>query len=302
MKKAIFYALLVLGCCWLSSCKKETSIENGSTASGNFTAVVNGVPWAAAAGQEQATITQGLINITGVSVNSDEISISITSSATGSYVLNAQSPSLAAYANLDSTNLGAFTTSQSSDTTKAGGTVTVTNIDTVHQTVTGTFSFKVYRSGDGQERTITTGVFDQIPYTTNLPAGSPTDTVTAAIDGGDWAGQNVQASVTDGTLTLVGALSNGSQSIALIFPAATSAGTYALTANGVTPSYIAVYGEVANGVSSADPATSGSITVLGNNTSTQRINGTFKFVTTDPNVSSSNHSIANGYFSVYYGQ
>jgi hypothetical protein len=302
MKKAIFYALLVLGCCWATGCKKETSIENGSTAGGNFTAVINGVPWAAAAGLQQATITLGLINISGVSVNNQEISISITGTGTGAYVLNAQSPSLAAYANLDSTNLGAFTTSQNSDSTKAGGTVTITDIDTVHQTVTGTFSFNVYRSADGQERTITTGIFDQVPYTSSLPSANPTDTVTAAIDGGDWAGQSVQASVTDGTLTVLGALSNGSQSIALIFPAGAAAGTYSLTANGVTPSYIAVYDQVANGVSSADPGTSGSITILGNNAGTQRINGTFQFVTTNPNQTNPNHAITNGYFSVYYGQ
>lgn len=302
MKKAIIYALLVVGCWWMASCKKETSIETGSNVSGNFTAVINGIPWAAAQGQEQATVTQGLINITGISVNSQEISISIVDSGTGVYVLNGQSPSLAAYDNLDSANLGAFTTSQSSDTAKSGGTVTITNIDPVHQTVTGTFSFNVYRSVDGQERTITSGVFNQIPYTSSLPAGSPTDTVTAAIDGGDWAGQSTQASVLDGTLTIVGALSNGSQSIALIFPAGAAAGTYSLTANGVIPSYIAVYDVVANGINSADPGTSGSITILANNTSTQRMSGTFQFITTDPNVANSNHSITNGYFSVYYGQ
>src|ERR1700722_9609015 len=217
MKKAIIYTLLVLGCWSVSSCKKETSVENGSV--GNFTAVINGASWSAAAGQEQATITQGLINITGISVTNQEISISITDTVAGVYALNYISPSLAAFANLDSTNLGAFTTSQNSDTTKAGGTVTITDIDKVHQTVTGTFSFNVYRSADGQQRTITSGIFDQIPYTTSLPSGSATDTITAAIDGDDWAGQSVQASVSDGTLTLVGALSNGSQSIALIFPA-----------------------------------------------------------------------------------
>lgn len=302
MKKTILYALLVVGCWWLSSCKKETSVENGSTVNGNFTAVINGTAWAAAAGQESATITLGLINITGVSVDNREISISITGTGTGVYTLNELSPSLAAYADLDSSNLGAFTTSQSSDTAMAGGTVAITAIDAVHQTVTGTFSFNVYRGADAQGRTITSGVFNQIPYTSSLPAGSPNDTVTAAIDGGDWAGQSVQASVQDGALTIVGALSNGSQSIALIFPAGAAAGTYSLTANGVTPSYMAVYDVVSNGSNSADPGTSGSITILQNNTTTQRINGTFQFTTTDPNVANSNHSIANGYFSVSYGQ
>jgi uncharacterized protein DUF6252 len=302
MKKKIIYTLVAVACWWSSSCKKETSIESGSTVSGNFTAVINGVAWAAAAGQESATVTPGLINITGVSVDNREISISITDTGTGVYVLNALSPSLAAFADLDSSNLGAFSTSQSNDSIRAGGTVTITAIDAVHQTVTGTFSFNVYRTSDGQMRTITSGVFNQIPYASSLPAGSPNDTVTAAIDGGDWAGQSNLATVQDGTLTIVGALSNGSQSIALIFPADATAGTYSLTANGVTPSYIAVYDMVSGSANNADPGTSGSITILQNNTSTQRINGTFQFTTNAPNVPNSNHSIANGYFSVSYGQ
>jgi hypothetical protein len=302
MKKTIIYALLAWGCWWLSSCKKETSIENDNVVAGNFTAVINGVPWAAAASQQQATITQGLINITGVSVDNQEISISITDTAEGVYVLNATTPSIAAYANLDSADVYAYSTSGSSDTAKAGGTVTITSIDRVHKTVSGSFAFKVYRTVDGQERSIASGVFNQIPYTTSLPAGSPTDTVTAVIDGGDWAAQSIQASSLDGTLTIVASLSDGSQAIALIFPGYSPPGNYPLTAASAIPSYLAVYHQVANGVNTADPGVSGNITVLTNNSSTMRMTGTFQFNTNDLNAASSQHSITNGYFSVYYGQ
>jgi hypothetical protein len=300
MKKAIIYTLLIVGCWWIASCKKETSIEHGNVA-GSFTAVINGVPWSAASSQEQATILRGLINITGVSTDNQEISISITDTVAGVYVLNAQTPSIAVYVSADSSNLYAYSTSQSSDTSKAGGIVTITAIDTLHKTVTGTFAFNVTRTYDNQVKNITSGVFNQIPYTTSLPAGSPADTVTAAIDGGDWAAESIQASTLDGTLTLVGASADGSQSVALIFPDYASAGTYPLTSSSAIPSYLAVYDVVANGSNTADPGTSGNITVLTNNTSTMRMTGTFQFSTDDPNVPSSEHSIVNGYFSVYYG-
>jgi Family of unknown function (DUF6252) len=302
MKKAIVHALLVLMCCWVAGCKKETSIENGGSSTGNFIAEINGVPWAATAGQEQATITQGMINITGVSTDNQEISMSIIGTATGAYVLNAQTPSIAAYANLDSAQLYAFSTSQSSDTAKAGGTVTISFIDTADKTLTGTFSFNVFRTVDGQGKSITSGVFNRIPYTTSLPAGNPTDTVTAAIDGGDWAAQSIQASSLDGTLTIVGALTDGSQSVALVFPNFSTPGTYPLTSSSAIPSYLAVYNEVINSTNTAEPGTSGSITVLTNNTTTMRMTGNFQFSTNDPNVANSEHSITNGYFSVYYGQ
>jgi hypothetical protein len=301
MKKAIVYTLFTVGCLWLSSCKKETSIENGHTV-GNFTAIINGVPWAAAMGQQQATITQGMINITGVSTDNQEISITVNGAGTGEYVLNAQTPSIAAYANLDSSELYAYSTSQSSDTAKAGGTVTISFIDTADKTITGSFSINVFRTVDGQEKSITSGIFNQIPYTTSLPAGSPTDTVTAAIDGGDWAAQSIQASSLDGTLTLVGALTDGSQSLALVFPNYSTPGTYPLTSSTALPSYLAVYNEVINGANTAEPGTTGSITILTNNTTTRRMTGTFQFNTNDPNIANTQHSITNGYFSVYYGQ
>ena len=302
MKKAIIYALLAVGCCWLASCKKETSIENANVAAGNFTAVINGVPWSAAASQEQATIIRGLINITGVSVGNQEISISITDTVTGVYTLNAQTPSIGVYGSADSSDLYAYSTSQSPDTSKAGGTVTIAAIDTVNKTVTGTFAFKVYRTYDGQGKTIASGVFQQIPYTTTLPAGDPHDTVTAAIDGGDWDAESIQASTLDGSLTLVGASADGSQSVALIFPDYASPGNYPLTSNSAIPSYLAVYDEVVNGANTANSGTSGSITILSNNTSTMRMTGTFQFSTNDPAVATSDHTITNGYFSVYYGQ
>jgi hypothetical protein len=301
MKKAIVYTLFIVGCLWLSSCKKETSIENGHTV-GNFTAVINGVPWAAAMGQQQATITQGMINITGVSTDNQEISITVNGAGTGEYALNAQTPSIAAYANLDSSELYAYSTSQSSDTAKAGGTVTISFIDTADKTITGSFSINVFRTVDGQEKSITSGIFNQIPYTTSLPAGSSTDTVTAAIDGGDWAAQSIQASSLDGTLTLVGALTDGSQSLALVFPNYSTPGTYPLTSSTALPSYLAVYNEVINGANTAEPGTTGSITILTNNTTTKRMTGTFQFTTNDPNMANTQHSITNGYFSVYYGQ
>ena len=100
-KIPIFLALLFSG--WIfSACKKETSIENASTTTANFTAVIDGTPWAASQTSEGATLLQGILNITGISADSQEISITLTDTALGLHTLSPQSTSLAVYGFIDS--------------------------------------------------------------------------------------------------------------------------------------------------------------------------------------------------------
>lgn len=302
MKKQLIYIVLLLAGWSVSSCKKETSIENSNNnPSANFTAMVDGVRWSASLTDEGATILQGMINITGISADSQEITMTLTDTATGTYTLSPRTTSLAAYGNVDSSSAAVFSTSQGTDSAQAGGEVTVTQIDKVNKTISGTFAFKVYRSSDGQQRTITSGVFNQIPYTATLPASSPGDTLTASIDNAAFTAESIQAQSLDGQVTIVGSLSDGNQSIALILPDFVGAGTYAMTPSGGSPTYMAIYDEIINGNNSADPASSGTIVILSNNTSTSRLRGTFQFTTTGVAPRPS-HSLTNGFFSVYYGQ
>lgn len=297
MKKVLLYSIvLVLG---LAACRKETSLENGGATAGNFTARIDGVQWTAAGTKEGASILAGIIQITGISADNKEITMTITDSAAGTYPVNQTTASFAAYANVDSSELYAYSTNQGSDSTQAGGTVTISKIDTVAKTISGTFSFKVYRDIDGREKTITNGVFTKIPYIRSLPATAATDTLKASIDGNAWTAVNIQANATAGQLTIIGAAANGSQSIGLLLPSNAPPGSYAL--DGTNPSYLAAYTFVANSTTSAFISTQGTLTITSNNTSTRRIRGTFKFAGTDPTgASAATHAITNGVFAVSY--
>jgi hypothetical protein len=259
------------------------------------------VQWNAMRSEEGATLAGGMLNITGISSDSEEISITLTDTALGVYSLSPTSTSLAAYGYVDSASKATFSTSQGADSVQSGGIVTLTQINQTSGTVSGTFSFIVYRSSDGQQRSITSGVFTNIPYTTNLPvSSSPTDTLTATIDGVAWTGQSIQASSLDDQLTILGTSSNGSQSVAVLVPANAAAGSYAMTPTGGAPTYMGIYDFVSSGGSNtADPAITGGITILQNNTASSRISGTFAFST---GLGTSEHDITVGYFSVYYGQ
>ena len=296
--------LLILFAGWIfSACKKEYSIENANITTANFTAVINGTQWAATTATEGATVLQGMLNITGISVDSQEISITLTDTSLGVHTLNPQTSSLAVYGFIDSSYATNFSTSQGTDSTQAGGEVDLTEINTLTKTVSGTFSFKVYRSSDGAQRTIASGVFSNIPYTATLPGSNPGDTVTATIDNTPFTSESIQASTEDNQLTILGSTSTGGQSVALVIPTNAPVGSHALTATGVSPAYTAIYDFVgSNGNNTAAPANAGTVNVLENNAATSRIRGNFSFTTKDASTGNTNHTVSSGFFSVYYGK
>jgi hypothetical protein len=165
MKRVIIHISLVVMAIALFACHKYTSVENGRGLAADMVATINGVSWEAADSTQSATVSQGLVTISGISGNGQEISITLNDTVVGLYVLNQTSASLAIYANLDSVGGYAYSTNQGSDTSQAGGTVNVISIDPVNRTISGIFDFKVYRNSDGTQKDITLGVFYNIPYT-----------------------------------------------------------------------------------------------------------------------------------------
>lgn len=302
-KKTPIFLLLLFAGLTFSACKKEYSIENATVTTASFTAVIDGKPWAATRATEGATLLQGMLNVTGISADSQEISITLTDTSLGVHTLSPQTSSLAVFGFIDSAYTTNFSTSQGADATQSGGQVDLTEISTLNHTVSGTFSFTVYRSSDHTQRTITTGVFKNIPYTSTLPGSNPGDTLTATIDNAAFASQSIQASITDGVITILGATSSGAQSIALILPTNTTIGSHPLTAPGATPAYTAIYDFVGTGgANTADFGTAGNINILVNNAATSRMRGNFSFTAPDAAPAITSHVVTSGYFSVYYGQ
>jgi hypothetical protein len=164
MKKAILYTTLIGISIILFSCHKETSIENEKGLPPDMVALINDSSWEAMDSMATATFSQGFATISGIGTNGQEVSITLNDTVIGLYALNQTSSSLAIYANLDSVGTFAYSTNQGTDTSQAGGTVYVTALDVVNKTISGIFSFKVYRSSDGSEKNITNGVFYNIPY------------------------------------------------------------------------------------------------------------------------------------------
>ncbi|HET6253824.1 MAG TPA: DUF6252 family protein [Puia sp.] len=164
MKKVIVDICLGCMAMGLFACHKYTSIESDRGLAEEMVATIDGVPWQAADSSQSAIVSQGLVTISGISVDGQEISITLNDTVVGVYELNQTSSSLAIYANLDSVGGYAYSTNQGSDTSQAGGTVNVTSFDQASRTISGVFSFKVYRNSDGTQENITSGTFYNIPY------------------------------------------------------------------------------------------------------------------------------------------
>jgi len=281
----------------VTSCRKETSIEGPGTRAGNFMATIDGSQWIAADTLKSATIVGGLINLTGISADNQEISITLNDTVPGTYKLNQQSTSVAMYGNIDSSNTFAYSTNQGADTTQMGGTVTVIDIDAINQTITGSFSFTVFRNIDGKQKTITDGIFYKLHYTGSLPPSSSADTMTADIDGQHWAAKSILSSDLSNVLVLNGSFLNGTQSVTLLMPQNIQVGgPYPLDYTAFT-----YYGFYSPQISGGFASTSGHLTILQNDPTSKRIRGNFDFKAADPTKQSSEtHQLTNGFFSVRY--
>jgi hypothetical protein len=278
------------------ACSKEVSYEINPNAAvaGNFRANINGVQWIAMDTAQGASILGGLISIFGISSGKGELRIALDDSVPRVYKLDQGSYSYAAYLDLDSADNYAYFSNQGRDTSQGGGTVTVTEIDKVHKTISGVFSLKLYRNADGKQKVIKQGVFSKLSYSTSLPPANNSDTMRASLNGSPWVAKSIAVSALGGNLIISGSLADGSKSIALLLSQIVSPGSYPLSFTGAM---VGVYNPQGTLALASE---SGTLVILENNTSTKRVRGTFSFHAADPTPGGSMQTanITNGYFSV----
>src|SRR6202035_2002745 len=203
MKPRLSIFLLIAVLFSFFACTKEVSRESRDRTGpimSNFYATIDGTLWNADSLQ-LIDASNGAISIVGVSKTGEQITMSLPTFKTGTYTLNAQSASIAAYGTLSVSG-----TIYLSNFGTAGGTVTISLIDTINQLMSGSFEFTLTSSNDNTTKTITKGVFDLVPYIGGsvTPPGSLADTLSAVIDGVDFTAAQVEVSTTNGQLFIAG--------------------------------------------------------------------------------------------------
>jgi len=271
---------------------KEGAISPGKT-TGDFYATIGGNLWNADSLQLVLVSSDG-VSINGLSKTGDQISILLPAFKVGTYILDVHSASYALFANLLTSTTNVYV----SNSGNAGGSVTISSIDTVNRVVSGSFQFTLTNPADNSTETVAKGVFDYVPYTGGTvgvtpPSGGLKDTVEMLVDGNKFFASDVIESDSAGQLLIAGF--SGTQDVGLYFPTGITAGTYNL--DFTAGLYIGVY--------NPDPSTTllsqsgGTLTIISNNTTTRRISGTFSFTAT-PVGSGPTANLTQGYFAANY--
>jgi hypothetical protein len=298
----LFFAFSISLVLSFTACQKEASFDpnnpNGSpgAVSGNMKAKINGVQWTADRGAGAARFS-GIINISGVSSDKKFITITLTDSGVHRYILSDVTINAGAFTDSAETNPFGYATNQGDYPTQCGGEVNITSIDAANKTISGSFSFKIFRQMDGKGKTITEGSFTNMKYTTTMPQASTTDTFRVKINGTSWTPYSIMGSDVAGQLIVSATDATAVKTVGLIMPADVTPGSYNLDFFGMT--YIGQYNP------DSDPAhskasMSGTLTVLENNKTTRRLRANFAFRGEELFNSNNFANITEGYLSVKY--
>ena len=280
IKNLIFIAIASFS---LVSCTKPTNTPLGTNnASPNISANINGKAWSAKGG---ASIQFGMIGIVGIqSSDGQTITLSLTGTTTGTYLLGAGLSNAAAYKPDSGNSTDAFTSNVDSTTF---GQVIITSIDTKNKTISGTFNFTCERALDQAKRTMTNGKFTNVPYTGSLPTTS--NSCSAKVNGTSWTTSSVFIYDVSGNYDIAASKNDGT-SIGLVMPDNITVGTYTFVPFGT---YTAQYN--ANS-STFYQAQSGSLVIQTKTSNT--MTGTFSFNGTNLANTSDMVTVTSGTFSV----
>ncbi len=288
----LFLAILIS----FSSCTKELSKENGNInpiVNGDFYATIDGNLWNADSLQ-LASLSNNGFSIGGLSKTGEQITMLTPTLSVGTYTLDVLSNSFALYSNL----LVDVTAIYISNSGATAGTITISSIDSVKHLVSGTFQFTLTNPTDNTQKTITEGVFNDVPFTVDTSGGTlpvVTDTLEAMVDGNQFSSGQVVVNASGSTLYLAGISYQGVQDIALGMPISVTPGTYDM--DFATGMFYGVYNP--NSSTTLLSQMNGTLTIISNNTTTRRIIGNFSFIAS-PLSAGPMSTITAGYFSVSY--
>lgn len=243
-------------------------LDNGNIPvnSGVFKADFNGGTWTAA--QAQASISGNFIEIAAIKTNGEGFGFLIEAPGVGTYPANINLLSFTPAG----TDYGYWSVNDTNPDENTGS-ITISNINTTKKTISGTFSFKGYWSGDVDVSKLpmqfTNGIFKDVPYITQEQTS---DSFFAKVGGVEFKDVDIMTMVIGSGASefiSVGAQDEDLNDMTVSVKSNVTPGTYAITGNLTTDVIQAFYKD--------DKAVSGSVTITSK--TSDRIKGTFKFNT-----------------------
>lgn len=266
---------------------------------GDFRAKIGDVQWVADK-YAQCARMNNIINISGLGLDKKTITITVQDSGVHNYTLAWDNTSRGAGAFMDSAlaDVTAFTSNAGTSPDQAGGVLSITSINEVTKTMSGTFSFKAVRQMTGETRTITEGVFNNIPYITSLSPISSTDTFDVKIDGVDFPPTlvaGIKNTVGLSNIAISGSDASGTKTVGIYFPIDVTPGIYTIA--GAFSDYFGQYNINSTTFLSS---TTGTLEILFHDPATKRVRGRFSFAAEPFPLGGTPVQITEGYFAVTY--
>ncbi|MUV04458.1 hypothetical protein GN157_12130 [Flavobacterium rakeshii] len=252
----------------------------GGSTGGSFTVDFNGQTYVAT--QSAAIYNEGMLSVNGVRISGSNIeSVSFVlmnpvegQTYTGNDILIIYTPAMSMY---QYTNVNL-------DEEQPSGSVTITDIDLLNQTISGTFSFTGWWSNDEEDVEpieFTNGAFTNVSYTGGMPpVNGNEDEFTASLDGNDYAIANIGVAVADagsGETISINGFDTSNNKVVLTIDASLTPGTYQITGNMLEDVVGARY--LTTSPESMYMATTGSVVI--NSKTEDRIAGTYSFSATN---------------------
>ncbi len=286
-KRLIIISLIIAATVYLTSCGGGST---GPVQNPVMYGLVNSTNWRSP--DPRAVLTDHSIKVYGTSANGQTILLSINTGEVGEYNLSSTNGNYAEFIPNMSAGASRYSTSNSENGT---GFVRISSINEETKTVSGTFSFKAYRTSDNTFKTISDGTFTNVDYqyynTTDTSAFENLFIFADAV--ATWNAATISGFRNDTALFITGECNRAVawQSVTMWMSPTIAAGVHYITSGGP------IWAKFQQGFYEY-PAVNGSVTIIENNATDKIIRGTFFFNYLDNN--NNTQSITGGQFEVEY--
>lgn len=248
-----------------------------------------------------ASVSGDIINITGLKgTNQEMVTLTVFANSLGTYnigVANGTTEVNAAAYNTNSKDGSGDTWIGVTNFIDSQGEITITEIDQVNETISGTFFFTGHHT-ELEPKEFTNGVFDKVSFATQVAPSSGNNEFFAKVDGVEFKEEKINAIAASGggisNLGIVATMNNDTRVISLSLDPDVVPGEYDLKA------FVAPTGLYNKSSTEFFSSESGKVVITIHDKTNKRIVGTFYFTATSFLTPDVEHEITEGSFDVTY--
>ncbi|ULC60872.1 DUF6252 family protein [Flaviramulus sp. BrNp1-15] len=245
-----------------------------------------------------ATLLDNVINISGIKTSNQEFfALTLFANTTGTYQLGVTENDVETNSVAYNNPLAGEVWVSVIDFVTPQGEVTITEIDEVNKTISGTFSFTGYNTSQ-VSKAFTNGVFSKISYSTDVPSSGNDNSFFAKVDGEEFVEDGIEGALLSipGTPSIItiSATKNSLETISISVNSDITDGTYDFS------TFDPPMGQYNLSLTESAVSDNGTLTITSHDVTNKRIIGTFNFNASSLLGGGGSYEITEGSFDVTY--